>query len=411
MAKQAVALVVVALCAQAAAVPMKAHQNDGALAADGHKEAALAHQKYLSAWSSWVKDYKKEHWSNPYSSPESTRAFEVFQKNFDMITKHNEEFNEGLQSYEMALNEFAHLTFEEFGATYLGYGGEQVERPKNRKAGKHVRKSSSEVPTSVDWRDKGAVAEVKNQGACGSCWAFSAVAALEGAHFLSSGELVSLSEQQVTPLLLCDIHLDVVTLQLVDCSKKFGNHGCAGGYMDNAFEYLMNTTGHGDDSEKDYPYKGVDSKCKFSADGVRATIRGYNDVKQGNETDLLDAVGNVGPVSVAIHAGAALQFYFRGVFNGVAGTCLGPLNHGVTAVGYGTASLRFGRKMDYWIIKNSWGMGWGEKGEGAIMFCEVCKRQEPLRSCQWSFLPASVEEEKRERKQETGRERLNGCKR
>mmetsp|Transcript_26162 Transcript_26162/g.86040 ORF Transcript_26162/g.86040 Transcript_26162/m.86040 type:complete len:374 (-) Transcript_26162:231-1352(-) len=359
--KRSVALMLLGLCAQAAAVPMKAEQHKEALSAD--KSAALAHQKYLSAWSSWVKEYNKEHWVDPYSSPESTRAFEVFQKNLDMIMKHNEEYNQGLQSYEMGLNGFAHLTFEEFSAQYLGYGGAEVEQPKTRRAGKHERKSRSEIPASVDWREKGAVAEVKNQGACGSCWAFSAVAALEGAHFLNSGELISLSEQQ-----------------LVDCSKKFGNHGCAGGYMDNAFEYWMNNTGHGDDSEKDYPYKGMDGKCKFSADGVRATISGYNDVKQGNETDLLDAVANVGPVSVAIHAGAALQFYLRGVFNGVAGTCFGPLNHGVTAVGYGTASLRFGRKMDYWIIKNSWGMGWGEKGkENITMSCRCCNEMSLLR--------------------------------
>jgi len=238
------------------------------------------------------------------------------------------------------------MTWEEFSSTRLGY----VASDKPGSAPTHV-KSSIELPAAIDWREKGAVLPAKNQGACGSCWAFSAVCALEGAHYLATGKLVSLSEQQ-----------------LVDCSKHWSkdsddnNYGCRGGLMDNAFNYWLNKT-HGDDTEAAYPYHGVDGKCKFSPSSIGSTISGYKDVPADDEAALHDAVGTVGPVSVAIHAGPVLQFYFRGVFNGILGHCPGPLNHGVTAVGYGTApASKFRPEMDYWIIKNSWGGMWGEKG-------------------------------------------------
>ena len=238
------------------------------------------------------------------------------------------------------------MTWEEFSSTRLGYvPGLKSPSP----TGTHLMANSA--PAAIDWREKGAVLPAKNQGACGSCWAFSAVAALEGAHYMATGKLVSLSEQQ-----------------LVDCSTHWSkdtdldNFGCRGGLMDNAFNYWLNKT-HGDDTEASYPYKGVDGKCKFTKANIGSSISGYKDVPSDDEAALHDAVGTVGPVSVAIHAGPVLQFYFRGVFNGVLGHCPGPLNHGVTAVGYGTApATRFRKEMDYWIIKNSWGKMWGEQG-------------------------------------------------
>jgi len=297
--------------------------------------------------------------------------YAVFGKNLEFINRHNDEFRAGKHTYELALNEYAgitimpshslpnrrhahealtvvdaDMTWEEFSSTRLGY----VASDKPGSAPTHV-KSSSELPAAIDWREKGAVLPAKNQGACGSCWAFSAVCALEGAHYLATGKLVSLSEQQ-----------------LVDCSKHWSkdsddnNFGCRGGLMDNAFNYWLNKT-HGDDTEASYPYRGVDGKCKFSPSNIGSTISGYKDVPTDDEAALHDAVGTVGPVSVAIHAGPVLQFYFRGVFNGIFGHCPGPLNHGVTAVGYGTApASKLRPEMDYWIIKNSWGAMWGEKG-------------------------------------------------
>jgi cathepsin L len=281
------------------------------------------------------------------SEHQVTSKYAVFRKNLALIKRHNEEFRAGKHTYEVALNEYADLTWEEFSSTRLGL----LPAARQRKAPSTHTRSNTTLPAAIDWREKGAVLPAKNQGACGSCWAFSAVCALEGANFLKTGQLTSLSEQQ-----------------LVDCSKDWSddtdldNYGCNGGLMDNAFAYWLNSS-HGDDTEASYPYSGRDGKCKFSPAKIGAAISGYKDIPLDDESALHDAVATIGPVSVAIHAGPTLQFYFRGVFNGVLGMCPGPLNHGVTAVGYGTApATRLRKEMDFWIIKNSWGKVWGEKG-------------------------------------------------
>ena len=171
----------------------------------------------------------------------------------------------------------------------------------------------------------------------GCCWAFSAVAATEGIHKLSTGKLISLSEQE-----------------LVDCDIKGVDQGCGGGLMDDAFKFIIQN--HGLNTEASYPYKGVDGKCNANAAANHAaTITGYEDVPANNEKALQKAVTNQ-PVSVAIDAsGSDFQFYKSGVFTGSCGT---ELDHGVTAVGYGVSDD--GRK--YWLVKNSWGTEWGEEG-------------------------------------------------
>merc|ERR1712047_6754 len=232
------------------------------------------------------------------------------------------------------MNKFGDLLSTEFAAMYNGYthklrtGTETVfMAPENFVA-----------PTSVDWRTEGAVTPVKDQKQCGSCWAFSATGSLEGQNFKKTGKFVSLSEQN-----------------LVDCSKKYGNHGCEGGLMDFAFQYIKENKGI--DTESAYPYEAEDDTCRFRSSDVGATDVGFTDIAQGDEDALMKAIATVGPVSVAIDAAhPSFQMYRSGVY--VEPRCSSMrLDHGVLAVGYGTH-----KGQDYWLVKNSWGESWGMDG-------------------------------------------------
>jgi KDEL-tailed cysteine endopeptidase len=189
---------------------------------------------------------------------------------------------------------------------------------------------------SVDWRSKGAVNAVQNQASCGSCWTFSATAAVEGAHFIKTGKLVKLSEEQ-----------------LVQCSKK--NNGCGGGSMELAFEYLEKP---GQNTEVNYPYtsgRGLTGHCNTKLEGGDVHTTGYKNVSQNN-ADALNAAIAKGVVSVAIEADQSVfQTYQSGVLSGAA--CGTNLDHGVAAVGYGNDGTQ-----DYVIIRNSWGASWGDHG-------------------------------------------------
>ncbi|KAL6902183.1 hypothetical protein ACP4OV_005059 [Aristida adscensionis] len=264
---------------------------------------------------------------------EYDRRFRAFWDNLRFVAAHNA--RAGGHDHRLGMNRFADLTNDEFRAAYLGAA--TAGRGRNAVGERYRHDGAEALPASVDWRKAGAVAAVKDQGRCGSCWAFSAVGAVESVNKIATGELVTLSEQE-----------------LVDCSRNGQNSGCNGGMMDDAFAFIARNGGI--DTEDDYPYTGRDGACDLTKKRRRVvSIHGFEDVPRNDERSLQKAIAHQ-PVAVAIEAGGReFQLYESGVFTGKCGTSL---DHGVVAVGYGTAED--GR--EYWIVRNSWGAGWGEAG-------------------------------------------------
>jgi len=272
-----------------------------------------------------------------YSDAEEHVRRATWEKNLKTVQEHNLRADLGVHTFWLGMNKYADMTITEFAKVMNGYNTTtQGQRTQHRHT--FLPNPNVELPDTVDWRDKGYVTGVKDQGQCGSCWAFSATGSLEGQTFKKTGKLPSLSEQN-----------------LVDCSGKQGNMGCNGGLMDQAFQYIKDNNGI--DTEDSYPYVAADQQCKFDPKNVGATDTGFTDVKTKDESALQEAVATVGPISVAIDAShASFQLYKHGIYNEP--FCSQTrLDHGVLAVGYGTDSGK-----DYWLVKNSWGEGWGDKG-------------------------------------------------
>ena len=229
-------------------------------------------------------------------------------ENIAFVEAHNKRFEAGLESYDLEMNAFADLNSEEFGAKYLI---KIPPRSTSKCTGQQA--PTANVPAEADWTTKGGVTAVKNQGQCGSCWAFSSTGALEGAGLVASGKLFSFSEQQ-----------------LVDCSKDYGNQACNGGLMNQSFWYVRD---HGITTEDKYPYRVVLGTCRYNAETDKVwTISDCTDVTVDSETALVASIAK-NPVSVAIQANhISFQLYKSGVYSGNCGT---NLDHGVLAVGYG----------------------------------------------------------------------------
>lgn len=235
----------------------------------------------------------------------------------------------------MGINQFTDLSPVEFKKQYVS--GLRTEI--SRHGCKTFSSSASSVPSSVDWRNNGAVTSVKDQGQCGSCWAFPATGSIEGAWAIANSQLIDLSEQE-----------------LVDCATGdlYGSNGCNGGKMDGAFKYVIEK---GQCSLSSYPYtsgvsetSGACQKCT-----TVALISSCSDVKHNDQLSLKAAVAQQ-PVAVAIEADT---FYFQSYSSGIltSSSCGTNLDHGVLIVGYGEEN---GQK--YWIVKNSWGITWGDVG-------------------------------------------------
>jgi len=293
---------------------------------------ALAFDATLNQqWDSW----KQVH-SKAYTTAEELLRRGIWEGNLKLVQQHNLEADMGIHTYWLGMNRFADLTTGEFVKAMNGYNASA--RVQRTNANVFAFDPSVQLPDTVDWRTQGYVTPIKDQGQCGSCWSFSATGSLEGQTFKKTGKLISLSEQN-----------------LVDCSQKQGNMGCNGGLMDQAFTYVKENNGI--DTEASYPYEAVDNTCRFKAADVGATDTGFTDITSKDENALQQAVATVGPISVAIDAShASFQLYKSGVYNEL--FCSQTrLDHGVLAVGYGTDSGK-----DYWLVKNSWGTGWGDQG-------------------------------------------------
>jgi len=288
---------------------------------------AFTEKEYQATFTAWMGKNKRS-----YGHDELVARYAVFKQNMDFITEHNKKN----LSYTLGMNKFGDMPFNEFHAKYTGYNQVKRDFIRSKNGPAHVLGAHENNPASVDWRKSGAVTPVKDQGQCGSCWAFSATGSMEGAYAVKTKTLVSLSEQQ-----------------LVDCSTSQGNEGCNGGLMDYAFEYVISS---GIGTEAAYPYKAVDQKCKkVTASPVK--IASYVDVTHNSDSAMETAVAK-GPTSVAIEADQpAFQFYKSGIFSDP--SCGTALDHGVLAVGYDTSKTN---DKKYWIVKNSWGSDWGDNG-------------------------------------------------
>lgn len=278
--------------------------------------------KYRQAFASFKTKFNKSYGSKS----EIDFRYGIFVDNMKKIESRNA--NPSIK-YTSDVNKFTDMTFKEFSNQYLMGAKENPHHGSSTPA--------KLTGKSVDWREtRGAVGPVKNQGQCGSCWAFSTVASLETTRVLAGNSYVALSEQE-----------------LVDCASSYGNHGCSGGLMPFAFMYIAE---NGITTGANYPYRGVEGRCRSSSFTERYTITDLSQLATMDVNGLMDAIDKT-VVSVAIEVQDSLMFYSGGVYHATDDSCGQGLNHGVAAVGYNNQDSD-----PYFIVRNSWGPGWGEAG-------------------------------------------------
>jgi cathepsin F len=295
-----------------------------ALLVSASRDAPLLSPNAERHWEYFIQRYQKQ-----YTPVEVISRFSIFKENLLKIDLLNEED----PTAYFGITKFADVTSAEFVRGYLMPSFkpsfnieryEPIERPLN-----------DELPLNFDWRSKNAVTPVKDQGQCGSCWAFSATEEIESQWILKGHPAVELSPQQI-----------------VDCDKTDG--GCGGGDTPTAYEYAIKAGGM--EKESNYPYKAKDEKCQFNKSDIAVTITGWKYVVKGkNETEMQNALYNGGPLSICVDA-EPWQHYTKGVLSS---KCGHSLDHCVELVGYGVDNST---NIAFWSIRNSWGKSWGEDG-------------------------------------------------
>jgi len=293
-----------------------------------HKSMNVASfpEAVVHAYKNWCNEYNK---CPPNEDIDLQVArLNTFYDNYKKIEQHNRQHS----TYTVAINAFMDLTAEEFATTHLTL----LEKKNHHYVEMH---DSHKRASAVDWRTKGVVTPIKDQGQCGSCWAFSTTGSVEAAYTMNNNPLTSFSEQQ-----------------LVDCSGSYGNQGCNGGLMDSAFQYIIASSGLA--TEDEYPYTAEDGQCNAPSTGAVVPITSYKDIPAGDTDSLLSAISQQ-PVSIAVDANS-WQFYSGGIFS----DCNENLDHGVLAVGYDADSN--------YIVKNSWGTSWGVDGYITLAAGNTC---------------------------------------
>jgi C1A family cysteine protease len=295
-------------------------------------QAGLPESLISEQWTNFKNSHRRR-FMNPVEEVFRKR---IFQKKLQEVENHNERYRQGLETYELGVNQFSDYTEEELLPYTHGLRlPSETPEPLISIDANSSLVARATLPASLDWRSRGVVTPVKNQASCGSCWAFSTTGALESHYKIRYGSTVTLSEQQ-----------------LVDCVPEA--HGCSGGWMADAYMYIARNGGINYD--RDYPYEARDNACRYSSSRARVSVRGYAYLTGPNEEMLKDMVATQGPVSVAFDAGGNFAGYSGGVYYNPS-CSTNQFTHAVVIVGYGTENGQ-----DYWLVKNSWGSNWGQGG-------------------------------------------------
>jgi len=313
------------------------------------------HHQLTSAYS-----YAKyrSHFNKTYTSADDYAVHEaVFKTTLSKILTHNADSS---NTWKMGVNKFTDMTPEE-RSLFKGRKPSASENDEIALAELHSRMLPvSKLPKTVDWRTKGVVTPVKNQGGCGSCWAFSATEVIESAVAIQTGQLLELSPQQMVS---CAPNPN-------DCG---GTGGCQGSVQWLGFNYTQ--VAGGLSLETQYPYKGVTGTCEKSNIKPAASVKGYVRLPANNYTALMNAVATIGPIAISVDA--SWMDYETGVYKGDCGTTI---DHAVVLVGYGTDKTGG----DFYLVRNSWGTTWGDKG-----YIKLARHSDDSQECGIDKNPAS----------------------